>query len=421
MLLIIFVRLNGGLIMNIQELRNMFPALSRTVYGKPLVYFDNAATAQRPQSVIEKWTQLTIGANANIHRAVHKLAVDATDEYESTRDAVKEYINAASREEIVFTSGTTGSINLVAFSFGETFVKEDDEIIVSEAEHHSNIVPWQMLCQRKGAVLKVLHVDDEGHLSIDELKSLLNYRTKIVAVTQISNVLGIVNPVKEIVSVCHSVGCPVLIDGAQGIVHEGVDVQDVDCDFYAFSGHKLYAATGTGVLYGKRKWLDQLVPYQGGGEMIATVKFSGTTYAPLPEKFEAGTQNINSTPTLKQAIELAKIMIDKELLDNQKAISEYLLDALTKDSRIRLYGVPRGTEQKIPLYSFSVEGAHHEDLALILDKMGVAVRSGQMCAEPLMDRFGVTGMLRASLAPYNTMEEAEYFIKSLDKAIAMLV
>lgn len=421
MLLIIFARLNGGLTMNIQELRNMFPALSRTVYGKPLVYFDNAATAQRPQSVIDKWTQLTIGANANIHRAVHKLAVDATDEYESTRDAVKEYINAAAREEIVFTSGTTGSINLVAFSFGETFVNEGDEIIVSEAEHHSNIVPWQMLCQRKNAALKVLHVDDEGHLSIDELKSLLNSKTKIVAVTQISNVLGIVNPVKDIVKICHSVGCPVLIDGAQGVVHECIDVQDVDCDFYAFSGHKLYAATGTGVLYGKRKWLDQMVPYQGGGEMIATVKFSGTTYAPLPEKFEAGTQNINSTPTLKQAIELAKLMNDKELLVNQKAVSEYLLYALPKDPRIRLYGVPRGTEQKIPLYSFSVEGAHHEDLALILDKMGVAVRSGQMCAEPLMDRFGVTGMLRASLAPYNTMEEAEYFIKSLDKAIAMLV
>lgn len=421
MLLIIFARLNGGLTMNIQELRNMFPALSRTVYGKPLVYFDNAATAQRPQSVIDKWTQLTIGANANIHRAVHKLAVDATDEYESTRDTVKEYINAAAREDIVFTYGTTGSINLVAFSFGEIFVNEGDEIIVSEAEHHSNIVPWQMLCQRKNAALKVLHVDDEGHLSIDELKSLLNSKTKIVAVTQISNVLGIVNPVKDIVKICHSVGCPVLIDGAQGVVHEGVDVQDVDCDFYAFSGHKLYAATGTGVLYGKRKWLDQMVPYQGGGEMIATVKFSGTTYAPLPEKFEAGTQNINSTPTLKQAIELAKLMNDKELLVNQKAVSEYLLYALTKDPRIRLYGVPRGTEQKIPLYSFSVEGAHHEDLALILDKMGVAVRSGQMCAEPLMDRFGVTGMLRASLAPYNTMEEAEYFIKSLDKAIAMLV
>lgn len=234
MLLIIFARLNGGLTMNIRELRNMFPALSRTVYGKQLVYFDNAATAQRSQSVIDKWTQLTIGANANIHRAVHKLAVDATDEYESTRDAVKEYINAAAREEIVFTSGTTESINLVAFSFGETFVNEGDEIIVSEAEHHSDIVPWQMLCQRKGAVLRVLHVDEDGHLNLEELKSLLNPKTRIVAVTQISNVLGILNPVKEIVSICHSVGCPVLIDGAQGMVHEGVDVQDVDCDFYAF-------------------------------------------------------------------------------------------------------------------------------------------------------------------------------------------
>ena len=407
--------------MNVQELRNIFPALSRTVYGKPLVYFDNAATAQRPQSVIDKWTELTVGANANIHRAVHKLAADATDEYESTRDAVKEYLNAASREEIVFTSGTTGSINLVAFSFGETFVGEGDEIIVSEAEHHSDIVPWQMLCQRKGAVLKVLHLDDEGHLSLDELKALLSLRTKIVAVTQISNVLGIVNPIKEIVRICHSAGCPVLIDGAQGIVHQGIDVQDVDCDFYAFSGHKLYAATGTGVLYGKREWLEKMVPYQGGGEMIATVRFSGTTYAPLPEKFEAGTQNINSTPTLKPAIAVAKLMSDSELVAYQDSVAEYLLQALTSNPRVRLYGVPRGTEAKIPLFSFSVEGAHHEDLALILDKMGVAVRSGQMCAEPLMDRYGVTGMLRASLAPYNTMEEAEYFVKSLDKAIAMLV
>lgn len=407
--------------MNIQELRNMFPALSRTVYGKPLVYFDNAATAQRPQSVIDKWTAMTVEANANIHRAVHKLAADATDEYERTRDAVKEYLNAPSRDEIVFTSGTTESINLVAFSFGETFMNEGDEIIVSESEHHSNIVPWQMLCQRKGAVLKVLHVDEDGHLSLDELESLLCPRTKIVAVTQISNVLGIVNPIKEIVRICHSSGCPVLIDGAQGIVHQGIDIQDVDCDFYAFSGHKLYAATGTGVLYGKREWLDRMVPYQGGGEMIATVRFSGTTYAPLPEKFEAGTQNINSVPTLKSAIEIAKLMNDKELYDTQKAVSEYLLKALTDNPRVRVYGVPRGTESKIPLYSFSVDGAHHEDLALILDKMGVAVRSGQMCAEPLMDRFGVTGMLRASLAPYNTMEEAEYFINSLERAIAMLV
>lgn len=399
----------------------MLPALSQSVHGKPLVYFDNAATSQRPESVVEKWLSLVRGSNANIHRAVHKLAVDATEEYESTRDAVREYINAASREEIIFTSGTTASINLVAFSYGESFVSEGDEIIVTEAEHHSNIVPWQMLCQRKGAVLKVLGVDDDGHLKIEDLPALLTDRTKLVAVSQISNVLGIKNPVKEIVKACHSIGCPVLVDGAQGIVHGGVDVRDLDCDFYAFSGHKLYAATGTGVLYGKKEWLDKMVPYQGGGEMIATVRFSGTTYAPLPEKFEAGTQNINSVPTLKPAIEFAELLQDKDIQEYSKQASDYLYNALTSNPRVRLFGVPRGTEDKISLFSFCVEGAHHEDLALILDKLGVAVRSGQMCAEPLMDRFGVTGMLRASLAPYNTIEEAEYFIKSLERAVGMLI
>lgn len=407
--------------MNIDGIRAMLPALSQSVHGKPLVYFDNAATSQRPESVVEKWLSLVRGSNANIHRAVHKLAVDATEEYESTRDAVKEYINAASREEIIFTSGTTASINLVAFSYGESFVSEGDEIIVTEAEHHSNIVPWQMLCQRKGAVLKVLGVDDEGHLKIEDLPALLTDRTKLVAVSQISNVLGIKNPVKEIVKACHSIGCPVLVDGAQGIVHGGVDIQDLDCDFYAFSGHKLYAATGTGVLYGKKEWLDKMVPYQGGGEMIATVRFSGTTYAPLPEKFEAGTQNINSVPTLKPAIEFAELLQDKDIQEYSKQASDYLYNALTSNPRVRLFGVPRGTEDKISLFSFCVEGAHHEDLALILDKLGVAVRSGQMCAEPLMDRFGVTGMLRASLAPYNTIEEAEYFIKSLERAVGMLI
>lgn len=407
--------------MNIDGIRAMLPALSQSVHGKPLVYFDNAATSQRPESVVEKWLSLVRGSNANIHRAVHKLAVDATEEYESTRDAVKEYINSASREEIIFTSGTTASINLVAFSYGESFVSEGDEIIVTEAEHHSNIVPWQMLCQRKGAVLKVLGVDDEGHLKIEDLPALLTDRTKLVAVSQISNVLGIKNPVKEIVKTCHSIGCPVLVDGAQGIVHGGVDVQDLDCDFYAFSGHKLYAATGTGVLYGKKEWLDKMVPYQGGGEMIATVRFSGTTYAPLPEKFEAGTQNINSVPTLKPAIEFAELLQDKDIQEYSKQVSDYLYNALTSNPRVRLFGVPRGTEDKISLFSFCVEGAHHEDLALILDKLGVAVRSGQMCAEPLMDRFGVTGMLRASLAPYNTIEEAEYFIKSLERAVGMLI
>lgn len=407
--------------MNIDGIRAMLPALSQSVHGRPLVYFDNAATSQRPESVVEKWLSLVRGSNANIHRAVHKLAVDATEEYESTRDAVREYINAASREEIIFTSGTTASINLVAFSYGESFVSEGDEIIVTEAEHHSNIVPWQMLCQRKGAVLKVLGVDDDGHLKIEDLPALLTDRTKLVAVSQISNVLGIKNPVKEIVKACHSIGCPVLVDGAQGIVHGGVDVRDMDCDFYAFSGHKLYAATGTGVLYGKKEWLDKMVPYQGGGEMIATVRFSGTTYAPLPEKFEAGTQNINSVPTLKPAIKFAELLQDKDIQEYSKQTSDYLYNALTSNPRVRLFGVPRGTEDKISLFSFCVEGAHHEDLALILDKLGVAVRSGQMCAEPLMDRFGVTGMLRASLAPYNTIEEAEYFIKSLERAVGMLI
>jgi cysteine desulfurase/selenocysteine lyase len=402
--------------MNIQDIRNMFPALSQTVYGKPLVYFDNAATSQRLESVVRRMDSLSLGTNANIHRAVHKLATDATEEYESTRDAVRDFLNAGSREEIVFTSGTTASINLVAYSFGETFVHEGDEIIVSEEEHHSNIVPWQLLCERKGAILKVLGIDDEGHLKVDDLKAQVTSRTKLVCVAHVSNVLGIVNPVKEIVNICHSAGCPVLVDGAQGIVHQRVDVRDLDCDFYAFSGHKMYAATGTGVLYGKKEWLDRMVPFMGGGEMIETVKFSGTTYAPLPGKFEAGTQNINAIPTLKDAIAFMGLLEDKELQAEMKEVEQFLTRELSL-----VYGVPRGTEKKIPLYSFVVKGAHHEDLALILDKMGIAVRSGQMCAEPLMDRFGVTGMVRVSIAPYNTLQEAEYFIKSLDKAVSMLV
>ena len=406
--------------MNVRNIREQFPILSTKVYGKDLVYFDNAATSQRPASVIDKWNRLTSEFNANIHRGVHRLAEVATDEYETTRDAVRDFLNAESREEIVFTSGTTASINLVAFSFGEAFVKEGDEIIVSEAEHHSNIVPWQMLCMRKNAVLKVLRIDDNGHFNLDELKSLITEYTRIVTVTQISNVLGIVNPVEEIVRICHERNVPVLIDGAQGVVHGGIDVRKVDCDFYAFSGHKMYAATGVGVLYGKKQWLDAMPPYMGGGEMIARVRFSGTTYADTPEKFEAGTQNFASVPTLKPAIEMVRMMQDEELQSELENVKDYLYGKLTENENITLYGVPRGTLSKIPLFSFSVKDVHHEDLALILDKMGIASRSGQMCAEPVMDRFGVTGMLRISLAPYNTMEEAEYFIKSLDKAISML-
>ena len=408
--------------MVVNEIREMFPALSRKVYGKDLVYFDNAATSQRTQSVIDEWNRISAESNANIHRAVHRLADEATQAYETARDAVKDFLNASAREEIVFTSGTTAAINLVAFCFGEAFVGEGDEVIVTEAEHHSNIVPWQMMCQRKGAVLKVLPVDDSGHLMVEKLDELITARTKIMAVTHISNVLGIINPVKDIIEKCHSKGVAVLVDGAQGAVHCRVDVQDLDCDFYVFSGHKLYAATGTGALYGKKKWLEAMPPYMGGGEMVGTVKFSGTTYAPLPMKYEAGTQNFASAATLKPAIEFINLLNDNELIKYNDSVRDYLLEELTKDERIRLYGVPRGTnEEKIPLFSFTVEGVHHEDLALILDKMGIAVRSGQMCAEPVMDRFGVTGMLRASVAPYNTMEEAEYFVKCLNKAINMLM
>lgn len=405
---------------SVNEIRQMFPLLSRQIYGKQLIYFDNAATSQRPQSVLDLWNRLSTQSNANIHRGIHRLSEEATAEYENTRDYVRQFLNAQHREEIVFTSGTTAAINLVAFSFGEAFVGEGDEVIVSEVEHHSDIVPWQMMCQRKKAVLKVLKVDDSGHLMVDSLNSLMTERTKIVAVTQISNVLGIVNPIDRIVEICHSKGVLVLVDGAQGIVHHGMDVTKSDCDFYAFSGHKIYAATGVGVLYGKKKWLDKMPPYMGGGEMIATVKFSGTTYAPLPEKFEAGTQNFTGVPTLRPAIEMALMMRNESLTKYCDGVKEYLMEELMKDERITLYGVPSSMEEKIPLFSISVKGAHHEDLALILDKMGIAARSGQMCAEPCMDRFGVTGMLRLSLAPYNTMEEAEYFIKSLDKAVKML-
>lgn len=408
--------------MNVNEIRGQFPILATKVYGKPLVYLDNAASSQRPLAVIEEWEKLAREANANIHRAVHFLAGQATDAYENTRNFVKEYLNASAREEIIFTSGATASINLVAFSFGEAFVHEGDEVIVTVADHHSNIVPWQMLCQRKKASLKVLDIDENGVLAVESLEKLLSQRTKIVAISHISNVLGVINPVKEIVGICHKKGIPVLVDGAQGIVHSPVDVQDLDCDFYAFSGHKVYAATGTGVLYGKKKWLEAMPPYMGGGEMIETVRFSGTTYAPLPAKFEAGTQNFNAIPTLVPALTLQKRFVSNpEVLDYQKGILDFVYNSLKNHPLITLYGQPDSPEQKIPLFSFAVKGAHHEDLALILDKLGIAVRSGQMCAEPLMDRLGVTGLLRASFAPYNTMEEAEYFVNALETAIKMLI
>lgn len=403
--------------MTIQEIRSRFPALSLSVYGKPLVYFDNAATSQRLDSVLEMQDRYSREANANIHRAVHYLSGVATDHYEQAREAVREFLNAESKAEIVFTSGTTAGINLVAYSFGDAFVGEGDNVIVSEAEHHSNLLPWQLLCKRKGAALRFIPVGDDGALRVEELEKLIDSRTRIVAVTQVSNVLGVVNPVKEIVKIAHSRGVPVLVDGAQGVVHCGMDVRETDCDFYAFSGHKMYAATGSGVLYGKRKYLEAMPPFLSGGEMVGEVSLTESTFAPLPMKFEAGTQNFIAQATLKPAVEFAKSLRDNKIEKQQEEVSLALRSVLSENPRVRLYGT---AEPKIPVYSFSVEGVHHEDLALILDKMGVAVRSGQMCAEPVMTRFGVTGMLRASLAPYNSLEEVEMFAKCLNRAITML-
>ena len=407
--------------MSVEEIRSQFPILGEKVYGRQLVYLDNAATSQRPQSVVDKWTEMTLRSNANIHRAVHKLASDATDEYESTRDFVKDFLGAESREEIIFTSGTTASLNLLAFSFGEAFVGEGDEILILQSEHHSDIVPWQMMCERKGAKVRMIPVDESGHIDLDNLARIVNSTTRLTCVAQISNVLGLRNPVEEIVKICHSKGCMVSVDGAQGVVHSVVDVRKMDCDFYSFSGHKIFAAPGTGVLYGKKELLEKMPPYMGGGEMIDTVTFEKTTYAPLPEKFEAGTQNIAGVPTLKPALALAKDLRTDEVELAQKQITQYMLDAIASDPRITLYGMPRTLEEKVPLFSFTVEGVHHEDLALILDKMGIAVRSGQMCAEPIMDRYGVTGMLRCSFAPYNTLDEAVTFMTCLGKAIDMLI
>ena len=406
---------------SVESLRKEFPQLSAIVYGKELVYLDNAATSQRPQSVVDKWNDVTLHHNANLHRAVHHLADIATRDYEAARDFVKDFIGACCREEIIFTSGATASVNLVAYSFGEKFISEGDEIIVSEAEHHSNIVPWQLLCKRKNAILKVLHVDDNGCLKLEELKTLVTERTKLLCVAHISNVLGIINPVEDIIKCCHSKGCKVLIDGAQGIVHVPTDVRKMDCDFYLFSGHKVYAAPGTGVLYAKKDILEAMPPFMGGGEMIANVGWEETTYAPLPYKFEAGTQNIAGTPTLVPALETALAIRSQEIENQYNELKELVYDRLMSDPRIRLYGQTPDPDKKIALFSFSVEQLHHEDLALLLDKMGIAVRSGQMCAEPLMNRFGVTGMLRASFAPYNTVAEAEYFLRSLNRAIDMLV
>ena len=401
----------------VEAIRDRIPALSRTVYGKPLVYLDNAATAQKPDVVIERVDAMNRGVNGNIHRAVHRLSEETTLWYEQARDQVRDFIGAAAREEVIFTSGTTAAINTVAYAWCSQFLKAGDAVLVTEAEHHSNIVPWQLACQRAGATLRVLPVDEKGQWQMDVLETLLDERVKLVAAAHISNVLGLVNPVQALIEAAHRVGACVLIDGAQGIVHVPVDVQALDCDFYVFSGHKLYAETGTGILYGKRIWLEQMPPFLGGGDMVDTVTFEKTTYAPLPLKFEAGTGNFIGAASLAPAIDFAREMMGGQFEENQLEISDYLKEEFAKIDGLRVYGEG---EHKIPLFSFSVEGCNHGDIATLLDKLGIAVRSGLMCCEPLITRFGHTGLVRASFAPYNTLAEAAVLVQGLHRVLRML-
>ena len=413
---------------SIEEIRGQFPALEQKVYGKPLVYLDNGATSQKPQCVLDLLDLMHKGANANVHRAMHKLSDDATALYEGAREKVREFINARHKESIIFTSGTTASINLVASSFCRKFLKEGDEVIVSGDSHHSNIVPWQLACEAAGAVVRPIPVKENGELDMEAYKEMLNGRVKIVAVEHISNVLGIINPIKEVIDAAHALGIPVLVDGAQGIVHSKVDVQELDCDFYVFSGHKIYAATGSGVLYGRKELLEAMPPYMGGGDMVDTVTFGKTTYAPLPLKFEAGTPNFIAQASLKPALEFAQSLREGEIAKvveaEEKKIIAYLKEEVQKIEGCRIYGDVDGAfgepGSKIPLFSFNIEGCFPSDLAQLLDKMGVAVRTGLMCCEPLMARFGVTSMVRVSFLPYNTLGEAEYFIASLQRAARML-
>jgi len=407
--------------MTVEELRKEYPLLERDVYGKKLVYLDNAATSQKPRRVLEYQDTLLRNSNGNIHRAIHRISAEMTDAYESARDAVAKFINAPSREEVIFTGGTTASFNLLASCFVQKYVQRGDKVLVGRAEHHSNIVPWQLACDLVGATLEVIEIDESGCIDLNRFESSLDDKVKIVSVAHVSNVLGVINPVREIVQIAHSHGIPVAVDGAQGSVHTKVDVQSLDCDFYAFSGHKLYAPTGIGVLYGKRKWLDEMPPYMGGGEMIDRVTFEKTTYAPLPLKYEAGTPNFIAAACMKPALEIAsEINEDQDLLRNEKEMTRLLMEELPRIDGLRIYGTPVDSSRKVPVVSFSVEGAYATDMAMILDKMGIAVRSGHMCAEPLLDMYGQTSLLRISLLPYNTLQECGYCVECVGKAVKML-
>lgn len=401
----------------IGSIREQFPVLSRLVHKRPLVYFDNAATSQKPKRVIDALTDYYSNYNANIHRGIHSLAEEATAAYESTRKAVQAFLGARYSEEIIFTRGTTEGINLVAYTWGRKNIREGDEIIISTLEHHSNIVPWQMICEERKAVLKVIPVSEEGELSMDDFKNLLSPKTKLVSVAHVSNALGTINPVEEIIRLAHAAGALVLIDGAQSAVHLDIDVQKMDCDFFAFSGHKVYGPTGIGVLYGKKEILEQMPVFMGGGEMIKEVTFEKTTYNELPYKYEAGTPNIADTIALKYALEFTKEINNTFGKTHEKELLEYATAQLQKIEGLEIIG---RAKNKIGVISFIIQGIHPQDLGVLLDNQGVAVRTGHHCTQPLMKRFGIPGTVRASFAVYNTIEEIDFFITALHKAIKML-
>ena len=402
---------------DINKVRESFPILSRTVYGKPLVYLDNGATTQKPLCVLDAMQEEYLNVNANVHRGVHWMSQQATDLHEAARETVRKFINARSTTEIVFTRGTTESLNLVASSFVEGCMKEGDEVIVSTMEHHSNIVPWQLQEQRKGIVLKVIPMTDEGELQLEEYEKLFTERTKLVSVTQVSNVLGTVNPVKEMIRIAHEHGVPVVVDGAQSVPHFAVDVQDLDCDFLAFSGHKVYGPTGVGVLYGKEEWLDRLPPYQGGGEMIERVSFTKTTFERPPLKFEAGTPDYIATHGLATALDYVTSLGMDNILAHEQDLTRYALQQLREIEGMHIYGHRNDCGDAV--ISFNVGDIHHMDLGTLLDQLGIAVRTGHHCAQPLMDRLGILGTVRASFGLYNTREEVDSLVAGI-KRIAMM-
>lgn len=398
--------------------RNDFKILDQKIYGRPLVYLDNAATTQKPQVVIDALTRYYETINSNIHRGVHYLSQLATDEFEQSREAVRRFINARHAYEIIFTRGATDSINLVAASFGRTFLQEGDEIIVSEMEHHANIVPWQFLCEDRGCVLKVLPFNEKGELCIEQLDSLISPKTKILAVSHVSNSLGTINPVKEIIEIAHKRGVPVLLDGAQAVSHCKVDVQALDCEFYCFSGHKMYAPMGIGVMYGKEEWLNKMKPYQGGGEMIKQVTFPKTTYNDLPFKFEAGTPSVGDAMGLKVAIEYMENIGIENISAYEKELLDYAEERLSAIEGLRIYG---NAAQKAAIVSFNIDKIHPSDIGAIIDKLGVAVRTGHHCTQPIMDHFGIPGTVRASFALYNDKKEIDDLYEAVYRAKNMLL